>query len=433
MNDQNTTPHPGMDALRLDGPSRNSRRLKLWFILGMLILAAVIAIFSWNLNTNGDAIQYKTHTVQRGDLTITVTATGNLAPTNQVEVGSELSGIIKTVLVDFNDQVKTGQPLATLDTSKLEAQVLQSRAALAVAQAKVMLAQATVTETAKGLERLQELSRLSDTKAVSQRDLDIAQAAFDRAQADVASTQATVNQTKASLEINETDLAKAVIRSPINGVILSRTAEPGQTVAASLQAPVLFTIAEDLAQMELRVDVDEADVGQIQKGMSATFFVDAYPDRTFPAEITQVRYGAKTVAGVVTYETVLNVDNSDLSLRPGMTATATITVKVIDNAVLVPNIALRFSPPARGSASNRRAGSVLGMLLPRGHRGEPDKQLKETSGGPKSQQRVWVQQDGQLTPTTVTTGATDGAMTEIIGNEIEPGAILVVDTADVKR
>jgi HlyD family secretion protein len=194
------------------------------------------------------------------------------------------------------------------------------------------------------LERLQYLSKISGNRAVSVHDLDAAKAALARARADEAAARASVDLARATLEVNETDLSKAVIYSPINGIVLTRSVEPGQTVAASFQAPVLFTLAEDLSMMELHVDVDEADVGQVQEGQRAVFTVDAYPDRSFPAHIRQVRYGSKTVDGVVTYETILVVDNSDLSLRPGMTATADIVVKEIENTILIPNAALRYKP-----------------------------------------------------------------------------------------
>jgi HlyD family secretion protein len=402
-----------------------------WLAAGLLVLVAVIILYQLNRRRNGAEVNYKTQAVQRGRLTVMVTATGNLAPTNQVEVGSELSGIIKTVEADFNDRVKIGQALAKLDTSKLEAQVLQARATLAGARANVLQAKATVAETASELKRLHEVRRLSTGKAVSQSDLDAAQAALDRARADATTAEATVSQAKAALEVIETDHGKAVIRSPINGIVLSRSVDPGQTVAASLQAPVLFVLAEDLARMELIVDVDEADVGQVQEDQGAVFFVDAYPDRTYPARLIQVRYGPKTVDGVVTYETVLIVDNADLSLRPGMTATANITVKKIENAVLLPNAALRFAPPVRETHANVRGSSILSRLIPRRHRSQ-NKQLRETNSD-KKQRRVWTLRDNRPTPITVTTGSTDGLMTEIISGEVEPGMALVIDAESVNR
>jgi HlyD family secretion protein len=404
-----------------------------WFIRLLvataLLVAGAAALYWWQRDTPDAAPQFKTQPVQRGDLKVIVTATGNLAPVNQVEVGSELSGIVKSVEVDYNDRVRVGQVLARLDTSKLEAQVLQSRASLKAAQAKVLQTRATVEETTRNLERLQSVAEISQGKAVSRHDLEAARAALDRALADQASAEASVSQTEAILKTIETDLAKTVIRSPINGVVLTRSVEPGQTVAASLQAPVLFSLAEDLAKMELHVDVDEADVGQVEERQAAVFTVDAFPERSFPARISQVRYGSKTVDGVVTYETLLEVDNSDLSLRPGMTATANITVKEVADALLVPNAALRFVPPARSNGKNeaRSGGSVLTRLFPRPRSGSQNR--KEVSDlGAKKNQQVWTVRQGSLTPIPVTIGASNGTFTEIVSGDLRPGLELVVDS-----
>jgi HlyD family secretion protein len=319
--------------------------------------------------------------------------------------------------------VKVDQVLARLDTSKLEAQVTQSRAALESAKAKVLQAQATVSETRNKLAQLQRVRELSNHKVPSQIEFDAAEAASERAKADEASARAAVSQARAALEVYETDLSKAVIRSPIDGIVLTRSAEPGQTVAASFQAPVLFTLAEDLTKMELHVDVDEADVGQIQEGQKATFTVDAYPNRTFEAQITQARFASKTVEGVVTYETVLKVDNSDLSLRPGMTATADITVKKVENVILIPSTALRFAPPVPDE--KKPSGSLVGSLLPRPPRAASKQREDLTSN--KKQQRVWILKEGQPTAIPVTIGATDGILTEVVAGDIEPGTALLID------
>lgn len=418
-------------TLGIDRPSGRRKYLKRWLILAALVLIAVVIMIIWKTAGKANSTQYKIQEARRGDLTVTVTATGNLDPTNQVDVGSELSGIIESVEVDYNDRVKVNQVLAKLDTSKLEAQNLQYRAAVASAQAKVLQAQATTAEARNNLARFKHVQELSSGKVPSQYDLDAAEAALQRAQADEASAKAAVSQAEATLEGNETDLAKSVIRSPINGVVLSRSVEPGQTVAASLQAPVLFTLAEDLTQMELHVDVDEADVGMVREGQEATFTVDAYPERTFQARITQVRYGSETTDGVVTYETILEVDNSDLSLRPGMTATADITVKKVENAIIVPNAALRFTPSVKETEDPSRGGSLISQLLPRPPRSF-SKQREEVNDNNK-QQRVWVLRDGQPAPVSVTVGATDGIMTEVVAGDIEPGMALVVDTVSAGR
>ena len=418
-------------TLGIDQTGARRKRLKRWLGWSALVLITVIAVIVFSMGNSADTVRYKTKEVERGDLTITVTATGNLEPTNKVDVGTEVSGTIKTVEADYNDRVKVGQVLARLDTSKLEAQVLQARGALESARAKVIKAKARVKETEAELARLQRVLKLSGGKVPSQSDLDAAVAAFQTAQAEEAVAKAAVSEAQASLKLHETNLSKAVILSPINGIVLVRNVEPGQTVAASWQTPVLFTLAEDLKKMELRVDVDEADVGQVRAGQNAVFTVDAYPDRTFEARVTEVRFASKTVEGVVTYETLLAVDNSDLSLRPGMTATADITVKHVEDALLVPNAALRFTPAEHSPKLAKKRRGLLGALLP-----SPPRRLKQAkqkkSPGNKRQKRVWRLLDGELAPITITVGATDGRRTEVVAGDIEQGVRLVVGTVKQK-
>lgn len=412
-------------ALGIDAAATRQRRWKRGLGWIVLLSAAAAGIWWWSSRDSANEVHYRTQPAKRGDITVTVTATGNLQPINQVDVGSELSGIIKSVEVDYNSKVKAGQVLARLDTTKLEAQRRQTQATVAAAQAKVLQAQATIAETRSQLGRLKHLYQISGGEVPSQQDLDTADAALKRAQADEANARATVAQTQASLHANETDLAKTVIRAPINGIVLKRTVEPGQTVAASLQAPVLFTLAENLTQMQLHVNVDEADVGKVAAGQQATFAVDAYPDRTYPARITEVRYGSQTVQGVVTYEALLNADNGDLSLRPGMTATADITVRKIENVLLVPNAALRFTPPAAQAQAATDGGTLISKLMPRPPR--PGGKKSDDAATKKSQ-RVWALRDGQPVAIPVKVGSTDGAMTEIVGGDIPPGAEIIVDT-----
>jgi len=400
---------------------------KAWVWVVIVLITVFIAGILMVFYSNGDSsLQYKTAQVQRGNLIVTVTATGALEPVNQVDVGTEVSGTIETVPVDYNDHVKAGQVLARLDTDKLEAQVLKSQAALESAQAKLLEAQANVFETQNELKRLKHARELSGGKVPSQHDMDAAQAALKRARADEAGARAQIAEAKATLREDRTDLAKGVIRSPIDGIVLERMVEPGQTVAASLQTPVMFTLAEDLAQMELHVDIDEADVGQVREGQYATFTVDAYPDRSFPAQITEVRYAPQTVEGVVTYETLLSADNSDLSLRPGMTATADITVKAVEDALLVPNAALRFTPPAPKEKTPKPGGSLVGrLLLRRPRRSSSGKQPNRLANS--SRQRVWILQNGIPVAIPVTLGATDGSMTQVLTGDVNPGLSLLVD------
>ena len=409
------------------GPATGWRRRLKWAIgLGCLGVIATAAAVAWKTTGATKGPQYQTQVAERRSLTVTVTATGTLQPTNQVDVSSELSGIVKSVEVTYNDRVKVGQVLARLDTSKLESQVLQFRASLDSARGKLLQVQATVAEARASLRRLQRARELSGNRLPSQQELDTATATLARAEADEAAATAAVTQANATLDANETDLAKAVIRSPINGVVLTRSVEPGQTVAASLQAPVLFTLAEDLAQMELHVYVDEADVGRVKEGQSAAFTVDAHPGRTFQARIAQVRYGSKTVSGVVTYETVLSLSNADLSLRPGMTATAVITTQKIENCLVVPNAALRFAPATEPAQKSTSSGGLLRKIIP-GPPPVPPKAVANANGDAK-QSRVWTVRESQLVAIPVTVGATDGIRTEIKSGEVEPGMALVVDT-----
>ncbi|KPK36278.1 MAG: RND transporter [Nitrospira bacterium SG8_35_1] len=407
------------------------RSLKLWIILSLLVAGAIITVIIWRSNQSGSGMRYKTQEVRRGNLTVTVTATGRLEPTNQVDVGSELSGIIATVEADYNDRVQAGQVLARLDTSKIEAQILKSKAALASAEANVRQTTATVIEAENRLARLKEVLEMSGGKVPSRDELGTAEAILQRAKALQSGSEAAVAEARATLDVSETDLAKAVIRSPINGIVLVRAVEPGQTVAASLQAPVLFTIAEDLTRMQLHVDVDEADVGQVTKGQSATFTVDAYPERHFSADIIQVRFGSQKVEGVVTYETLLSVNNSDLSLRPGMTATAEIIVNKLDNAVLVPNTALRFTPPK--PENEQESVGLIDKLIPRRRRRPPGSAGRLAgSEGP----RLWIinnKDKDQIIPVPVTAGFSDGSVTAITGGALEPGQQVVVGMETVQK
>lgn len=406
--------------------NRTRRRIR-WLFLILLVVGAIVFASMKKKTGASNQTQYETQEAKQGDLVVLVTATGTLQPTNTVEVGSEISGIVKSVEADYNDAVKVGQILARIDTSKLEAQATQFKAALESAKARVLQTKASLGETQSKFTQIQRVRELSNGKVPSQTEFDTAQAAFERAKADCDSAAASVTQAQATLDATQTDITKAVIRSPINGIVLTRSVEPGQTVAAAFQAPVLFKLAEDLTQMELHVDVDEADIGQVKDGQEATFEVDAYANRVFSATITQTRFGSKTVEGVVTYETVLKVDNPDLALRPGMTATANITVKKVTDAVLVPSAALRFAPPVQQVKAPSRG--LLGALLPRPPMPAP-KQKEESNG---KEHKVWVLKDGQPIAVPVTMGATNGTFVEVFSPEITAGTPVILDIATMGK
>ena len=374
---------------------------------------------------------YASEEIKRGSLSVTVSATGKLAPTNQVQVGSELSGLVTKVVVDVNDRVSVGQPLALIDPSRFQDTVNQSKAALNAAQATVAQNQATLAQSSAQLARLQEVSRLSGGRVPAKTELEQAVADRDRAIANLRAAQANVVSAAATLSSNNTQLVKAVIRSPVNGVVLARQIEPGQTVAASFSTPTLFVIAEDLSAMKLEVAIDEADVGSVKQGQSATFTVDAFPGKTFPATITRVDLGSNlsaqsttttttTTGQVVSYGATLTVGNADLQLRPGMTATADITTSARDNVLLVPNAALRFKP-AGDSAATANKGIATALIPGRPKRGGSGSGKGETVKRGGSQTVYVADASGTPQPVQITTGESNGTMTEVIGGDLKAG------------
>ncbi|MFZ3159668.1 MAG: efflux RND transporter periplasmic adaptor subunit [Rhodoferax sp.] len=415
-------PEPGELQAILQEPGRPVwwRRRALWATLLLLIAAAGGMTYWQQSQQRSAAPSYLTEAASKGDLTLTITANGTLQPTRSVNIGSELSGTVLRVLVDVNDRVKKGQVLVELDTAKLTDQVLRAKAALASAQAQLAQAKATVTESSASLARLEEVARLSGGKVPSRTELDSARAAHERAVAAEASARANVDAARAALATDETNLSKASIRSPTDGVVLTRSVDPGNAVAASLQAVTLFTVAEDLRQIRLQVNVDEADVGRVKVGQPASFTVSAFPSRRFPAKITRVAYGSTITDNVVTYQTLLDVKNDDLSLRPGMTATATITAVELKDVLLVPNTALRFTPQT--TATPQTNGGIMSSVLPR----MPRTGARKTATGGTAKQ-VWVLRDGAPVAVSVTPGISDGRMTEITGGDLTEGMAVITD------
>ncbi|MCB2108046.1 MAG: efflux RND transporter periplasmic adaptor subunit [Rhodobacteraceae bacterium] len=413
----------GLDQKRT-GFRLPSRRVLTWGGVAVVIVAVAISLMP---KGGGTAVAYRTVDVTQGGLTVTVSATGTLEPVNTVEVGAEISGQIEQVLADYNDPVTEGQILAKLDPDNLVARVELSRANLSAAKARVQDARATATEARTKYERIQDLAKRGNA---SKQDLDSAKAADARAQAGFASAEAQVEVAQANLTVDETNLSKAEIRSPINGVVLLRQVEPGQTVAASFQTPVLFKLAESLMAMQLVVDIDEADIGSVKEGQTAEFSVAAFPDRKFPATITQVRYEPKTVEGVVSYQALLNVDNSDLTLRPGMTATASIVTVTVDDTLLVPAAALRFQPPRTATANGENSGQakppgLLGIFGggPNMRSGRPSVRTATRAG---ERQPVWVLDGDKPVSVMVTIGPSDGTLTSVTEGDLKPGQPVIV-------
>ena len=373
------------------GIGRKGKRRRRWLWLGGA--AAILAIGAgWLWLRGAQAHAYVTKPITRGTLAVTVSATGTLAPRDQVDVGAEVSGRIDKLEVDFNDHVKKGQLLARINTDQYMAQLQQAEASLE--QAKATLEQVKLTH-----ERYVALARNS---AISREQL-------NTSTGDLARAIAGVDLARAQVQQDQTQLAYCTIYSPIDGVVLDRKVSAGQTVVAALQTPVLFTLASDLGQMELDVDIDEADVGQVRPGARATFTVDAYPTRRFAARLVSVHNAAKTVQGVVTYQGVLLERNRDNLLKPGMTATAEIEAATVKDALLVPNAALRFVPPDDVKKNAPPAPPALNGV---------------------NAARVWTQDGKTLKPHDLKLGPTDGRATQILVGDLKPGEQVVTDLAD---
>lgn len=407
------------DLREILGASRKGRKKsrRLVYVLGALVLMGGATTYYYMSGGSRIAYSYTTAEAKKGDLSVIVTSTGSVQPTDQVDISSELSGTIRKVNVTYNSPVKQGDVLAELDTNKLEADVQSARAKLGSAKANVLKATADLGSARASLERLKSLVQ---NRVSSQQDLDAAQFNYDAAAATLQVNSASVLSSEADLRLAELNLGKARIISPIDGVVLTRDVDPGATVASSLNAPVLFTIAGDLRKMELQVAIDEADVGKVENGQTATFNVDAYPERSFPASIETVRFASETVSNVVTYKGILTVDNTELLLRPGMTATANIVVEQVKDAILVPNAALRYTPP-RESAS--RGGGLMGLFRPP----RMNRQRGGAEQAASAKRNIWVLRNDNPVSIEVETGSTDGQFTAIKAGEVSVGDQVITD------
>ncbi len=404
------------------------RRWAKYWVPALIVLLLVFGVS--RCSGGDDEPSYVTANVVEKSLDLTVTATGNLRPTNQVEVGSEVSGRIDRITVDVNDRVARGQVLAQINTDIIDDQIKQARANLNAAKAAVTQAQAGLNVDTAQLNRLREVYRISDGKVPSKTELEAAEANVARDRAGVASARANVAASQAALSSSLTNRSRAVIRSPVAGVVLARRVEPGQTVAASFNTPTLFVLAEDLSAMQLRVAIDEADVGQIEPGQKATFAVDAYPGKRFPALVERVDLASSNTApeggasgaaaagnSVVSYEARLSVINSEGLLRPGMTATATVATQSTGNQLLVPNGALRFRPDDQAA---EEGGGVLNPQF-----GLEQEEQRASIGSGSRQQVQILQDDGTLKAIDVTTGQSDGRMTVVRSPNLKKGMKVV--------
>ncbi len=409
----------------LAGPS-----LKPWYfrplfwtgVVALLLIAGLV--WWWMARAAENALPvYSTEAVARGNLTLTVTANGTLQPIRSINIGSELSGTVLKVNVDVNDIVKKGDVLLVLDPAKLNDQILRSTAALDAAKSRVAQTEATVREASASMDRLNQVALISGGKVPSKAELDSGRATLDRARADDASARAGVNDARAALSTDQINLFKSSIKAPGNGVILTRTVDPGNAVAASLQAVTLFTLADDLSKLRLWVYVDEADVGSVKVGQDATFTVSAYLSRKFPARITRVGFGSTITDAVVTYLTYLDVDNADMSLRPGMTATASIVAAQRRDVLLVPNTALRFLP---GTVKSEVKSGMASGLIPR-LPGNSNRKSAAAGASTALAKQVWVLRDNVAVAVPVTPGISDGHMTEITDGELQAGMLVITE------
>ncbi|MEN6330561.1 MAG: efflux RND transporter periplasmic adaptor subunit [Smithella sp.] len=376
-------------------------------IIAVVVLIAVGTGFFFVLRSDKNEPKYVTEKVTRGDIKSTVSATGTVNAVTTVQVGTQVSGTIKQLFVDYNSPVKQGQLLAQIDPAVFEAQVGQARANLMSAKAAMEKAQVTLRDTKITYERNKTLFARN---FIARSDLDTAETNYLSAQAQIKVARAQIQQTSAALDSASINLRYSKILSPVNGIVISRNVDVGQTVAASFQTPTLFTIAQDLTKMQIDTSVDEADIGKMNVGQNAAFTVDAYPELTFHGKVSVVRNAPITVSNVVTYDTVITVDNTDLKLKPGMTANVLIETATAAGVLRVPNAALRFKPTttAKNGVKNN---------------------MRKAAKGPG----VWILEDKKPKQVKITTGISDGNYTEVKAGSISEGQQIITDDAAVGK
>jgi HlyD family secretion protein len=404
------------------------RLLSELYLIGAALAILALAQVAWLLWPPAPTAssRYVTSPVLMGDLSVKVSANGTVEPTRSVDVSTEISGTMKRVLVKNNDPVKVGQLLAELDTSIAEQVHKRNASAVQAAKARIKEAEAEMRLARRELSRKSKLAR---KRYASRKQLDKASSVANKAAARIEVLKSELAVAEADLRISASELAKAQIKSPIDGVVLQRNVQPGQTVAASLSAPVLFQLAENLSSMQLRVDVDEADALRVEPGQSATFDVFALRDQRFEARVEKLHLGAEVVDGVVTYKAILSFDNHALQLKPGMTATADIVVNKVREGLMVPNAALRFVPPEYAIAPRTTVG--VASLIDGIASGGPAHAEGAGNGPlptlPPGHRHVFVEQAGKVKPIVVEVGATDGTMTHIVSGPLKAGQAVAVD------
>jgi len=413
----------------------------LWIVLGLVVLVGGgFGIWQWRKHAAASAApRYETVAVDRGPIVAKVTATGTLSALVTVQVGTQVSGRIKQINVDFNSPVKKGQVIAKIEPALFEAALESARANYLAAQGTVAKLEAQADNAKAQFDRA---TALFDRKAIAQADLDTARATMKAANGDVTASRGNMEQAKAALHQAQVNLDYTTIISPTTGVVISRSVDVGQTVAASLSAPTLFLIAEDLTKMQVDTSVAEADIGKLKADMDATFTVDAYPSRTFKGKIRQIRNAPQTLQNVVTYDAVIDVSNPDLALRPGMTANITFIYDHRDSALRVANAALRFQPPPElaraafgGGSGGQRPGGGGGQRPGGGPPGDGGGQRRAGGGrgarggdGETPDRRtLWLLRGPTPTPVRVRAGVSDGTNTEIEASDLHEGDRVVTD------
>jgi HlyD family secretion protein len=398
------------------------RRRWPWVVMGVsLIVLAAAGVARWRLGPGQARVSYETVKVDRGRIVVQVTASGTVSALKTVQVGSQVSGRIAELHADFNDNVKKGQLLARLDTQLFKSAVEQARASLAVARSNVVKAQAQLLQAQRQLAREKTLG---EEKFLAAEVVENTASSVDTARAALDGARAQAQQATANLNQAQVNLSMSAIYAPIDGVVISRSVDVGQTVAASLQAPTIFTLAEDMKKMEVDAHVAEGDVAKLTAGMPVTFTVDAFPGRKFEGKLRQVRNAAQTVQNVVTYDAIVDVDNAALELRPGMTANVTFVVAERNDVLRIPNAALRFRPPREAWAGG---GQGARGERPRGAGGTGD---RAPGAGAADRKMVFTLDGSTLQPQRVRVGLTDGSYTELVEGNLPEGVALVSDLDD---
>lgn len=388
---------------------------RIGLIVSVLVIGLAIGGYVFFNGERKTPLRYRTVSVERGSIISVVSATGTINPVVSVQVGTQVSGMIKSLHADFNSIVKAGETVATIDPEPFKARREQAASNLEMARSNVARSKADLAQRKRELDRVQSLL---PQQFVSQNDVDVALTNFQSAEAQLRVTAAQVKQAEAALNAAELELKYTVIRSPVDGIVVARNVEVGQTIASSFATPNLFLIALDLTKMQVDTNVSESDIGGMMEGKAAVFTVDAYPGESFAGTIKQVRLAPMNVQNVVTYNVVVGVDNKDLRLKPGMTANVSIVVTQKDQVIKVPNAALRFMPP-RGEGSRQGADGQTA-------RGTGDRQVMSDAGTMPSRMIWKPAENGELTSLSVQTGISDGVTTEVRSGDLVEGDLVVV-------